>query len=94
MVVIRLRTGLVAAVVLASLTFAAPASATGADDATTTVETVDPVASAVDAYVDAAGGGTDGASGSWLFVAAFAVALAGTFVIAVRLRRRHGSEPT
>ena len=88
----RLRSGLAVLVVLASLTMIGPASATESDDTTTTAEVVDPAADAIDAYVDATGGGTEGSAGSWLFVAAFGVAMVGTFVIAVKLRRR-GTDP-
>lgn len=83
---------MLAAVLIATFSVsAAPAGATDADP-DVTGQTVDPVANAIDAYVDAAGGGTEGSSGSWLFVVAFLLALAGTFFIAVRLRRTRSTE--
>lgn len=61
-----------------------------APDAPATGETVDPAASAIEAYIEGATGEAAGAAFPWVAVIGFVVVLAAVVAVAIRVRQRLG----
>lgn len=60
------------------------------ESAPETVETVDPAASAVEAYIEGTTGEGGDAGFPWVALIGFLAVMVAVFVVAVRMRRRFG----